>query len=129
MKYFILFIFLFVIISCRYDSYSPPEPTNQNNFDYEIDHFEKPEKADIYRLGDTVPIKYRNFGFSDRVDIHIVKKSQVRYTIGSDVIKNGIYEWHTSEQTRPSVHYQVKIVSKDDPEVYIISESFGVISN
>ena len=127
--YVILALLLLLSTSCRRNSYTPADPNSDYEIDRDIEFFYKPQKADIYYLGDSVPIEYRVFSNSDVVDIYVIKKTSVIYQIALRTENDGKFTWNTDLSTRPSVHYQIKIVNPQNTEVFILSESFGVIAN
>lgn len=126
-KSIILFIIALSIVSCRNNNFTPSEPKSQIKPDTDFQIFEEPEKADIYYLGDIVPIRFKSFSNSKTIDIHVVKKGTLRYVIGTNIQNTGSYSWQTNENIIPSVHYQIKLIDPKDERIYALSESFAVI--
>ncbi len=125
----LLFIFIFTLTSCRYDGYTPTGPEADFTIDDEIQFFQKPERGDIYHLGDSISIEYSTFTTSDLVNIYIIKKSHVIYKIAEEEENDGNFIWQTNDDTQTSVQYQIKIENPEDPEIFILSDRFGVINN
>lgn len=124
----IILVLAAVITSCRYNSYTPVEPGDTFQIYPEVDFFYSPEKADIFYLGDDVPIEYRRFSQSDIVNIYIIKKGKVIYTLAQRTQNDGSFIWKTNSTLNTSVQYQVKIENASDTDIYILSKRFGLIS-
>jgi len=69
---FTIFLFiLFLLSSCRNNSFAPTTPENVI-IDYEeTDPITKPEKGDIFHLDDKIEIEYKTFSTSDKVDVFV----------------------------------------------------------
>lgn len=126
-KVLLIVVTLLIISSCRNNSYTPTQLTNDVPEPEDINFIQKPSHGDIYYLGDKIDIKYRPFSTSEVVDVYIEKKGAVRYIIGERLKNDGSLTWQTNSDTRPSVQYKVRIVNPDNPEVFTLSEQFGLL--
>lgn len=124
-----LILLITLLTSCRYNNYTPSEPVDDYSVDLDLDLFESPEKADIFYLGDEVPIEYKKFSQSEYVNVHIIKKGVTQYTLAQRTPNDGSFVWRTNDEIRTSVQYQVKIENAFDADIYIVSKRFGLISN
>lgn len=124
-----LILLITLLTSCRYNNYTPSEPVDDYSVDLDLDLFESPEKADIFYLGDEVPIEYKKFSQSEYVNVHIIKKGVTQYILAQRTPNDGSFVWRTNDEIRTSVQYQVKIENAFDADIYIVSKRFGLISN
>lgn len=124
-----ILVLIVLLTSCRYNNYTPSEPVDDYSVDLDLELFKSPEKADIFYLGDDVPIEYKIFSQSEYVNIHIIKKGATQYTLAQRTPNDGSFIWQTDSDIRTSVQYQVKIENAFDPNIYIMSKRFGLIRN
>ncbi|MCZ7603336.1 MAG: Ser-Thr-rich GPI-anchored membrane family protein [Melioribacteraceae bacterium] len=129
MKNLILFFLLILLFaSCRNENYTPTEVNELFDFDPDFEVFHKPQKGNIFYLGDEIDVEYRVFSNSDFINLYAEKKGSIMFTIAENVPNTGQFKWQTNKQMIPSVHYQIRIVNPNNQDIYALSERFGIIS-
>jgi hypothetical protein len=89
-----------------------------------------PARGDFYAPGDKMEIKWlTSFSTISKVNIHLYRKSLLQRTIIEDTQNAGSYFWRIPDVIDNSVHYIIKVVDSNNPEVFSYSGSFGILNN
>ena len=89
-----------------------------------------PAKGDIYEPGESVQIKWITSSTSiSYIDIYLYRKSTLKRTIASSIVNQGSYEWHIPYVIDYSIHYTIKVVNSNNPEVFNYSGRFEIFKN
>jgi len=89
-----------------------------------------PARGDFYAPGDKIEIKWlTSFSTVSKVNIFLYRKSLLQRTIIEDTQNAGSYFWRIPDVIDNSVHYIIKVVDSNNPEVFSYSGSFGVLNN
>ena len=89
-----------------------------------------PARGDFYAPGDLIEINWlTSFSTVSKVKILLYRKSALQRTIISDTQNSGSYFWRIPDVIDNSVHYIIKIVYSNKPEVFNYSGQFGILNN
>ena len=101
----------------------------------DIEHVEKiivtsPERGDFYAPGDLIEIKWlTSFSSVRKLKILLYRKSSLQRTIIENIQNTGSYFWRIPDVIDNSVHYIIKVVNSNNPEVFNYSGQFGILKN
>jgi hypothetical protein len=131
---FIIFgaIFILLLTGCR----QLLEGTNDPGFiTTDLEPVEKiivtsPARGDFYAPGDTLEIKWlTSFSSVNKINIFLYRKSNLQRTIIENTQNAGSYLWRIPGAIDNSVHYIIKVVNSNNPEVFNFSGQFGIKNN
>ena len=89
-----------------------------------------PARGDFYAPGDLIEINWlTSFSTISNVNILLYRKSALQRTIANNISNQGSYEWHIPHVIDNSIHYTVKVVNSNNPEVFNYSGRFGILEN
>jgi hypothetical protein len=121
---FLLAVSFCFLTGCRIEESNPvsPDPIGQ----YQPGEITSPAVGTVYTQGSLMEIKWGGFKVS-YVRLELLKKQQYyRQIIAGEVENNGRFSWVIPQSTPASVSYQVKLISLDDENDYILSEVFQI---
>jgi hypothetical protein len=89
-----------------------------------------PVKGDVYEPGESVQINWvTSFSSISHINIYLYRKSVLQRTIAHNLVNQGSYTWHIPNLIDNSIHYTVKVVNSNNPEVFNYSGRFGIVKN
>ncbi len=101
----------------------------------DLEHVEKiivtsPARGVFYAPGDFIEIKWlTSFSTVSKLNILLYRKSVLQRTIIADTRNAGSYFWRIPDVIDNSVHYIIKVVNSNNPEVFNYSGQFGILNN
>ena len=135
-KQYILIISGAIIISLLTGCRQLLEGANNPGFiTTDFDYVEKilvssPARGDFYAPGDLIEIKWlTSFSSVSRLNILLYRKSLLKRTIIENTQNTGSYFWRIPDVIDNSVHYAIKVVNGNNPEVFNYSGQFGILNN
>jgi len=89
-----------------------------------------PARGDFYAPGDLIEIKWlTSFSSISSLNIHLYRKSLLQRTIIEDTQNASSYFWRIPDVIDNSVHYIIKVVDSNNPEVFNSSGRFTILNN
>jgi hypothetical protein len=89
-----------------------------------------PARGVFYAPGDLIEIKWlTSFSTVSKLNILLYRKSVLQRTIIADTRNAGSYFWRIPDVIDNSVHYIIKVVNSNNPEVFNYSGQFGILNN
>ena len=89
-----------------------------------------PARGDFYAPGDVIEIKWlTSFSSAKKINILLYRKSNLKRTIIESTQNAGSYFWRIPDAIDNSVHYLIKVINNNNPEVFNYSGQFGILNN
>ena len=127
-KYLISFILpVLLFTGCRNLVDSEPLPdTSYQNIDGPI-LIKAPYEGVTWEMGTSHRIEWENFKATKLSIILTRKKKYNIVNIAEDVKNTGYYDWTIPQNINGSHHYQIKLISSENPNYFTYSSVFNIL--
>ena len=125
----LVFIFCSLIIlgGCRqiFGDRTEPETIIGTSLENSTILVTSPLFASIWKPGESLKIRWIATSIR-KIDIQLFRKNNYQFTIIENIENTGSFDWLIPTDINISNHYKVKIINHSNPEVYKLSDRFGI---